>query len=151
MKPFLLFSIVGLSVSCGFMPLAFGEVETAKQNVDAKVLVQNEDAVQVKERLRSRIITKIDKYIGKLDNYLKARSQDDSYESVPGEDAKIVSDIQSRIDNLKQRKDKLLNKVNVKYNFSTPEEAKKTFEKVNLKLKAIKEKSFEGILSKQAD
>ncbi|MDP1975868.1 MAG: hypothetical protein Q8K37_07865, partial [Alphaproteobacteria bacterium] len=91
--------------------------------------------------MRSKVTQKIDKYKMKLDNYLKARGQDDASEGIPGEYEKLVGDIKKRIDQLEIYKQKLLGKINQKYDFTKDE----TVKKVDGKLKVIKKNAFEGL------
>lgn len=142
-----------------FIALSFGQVtyaeETkpeAKQNNTVqetmpKVDIAKPDAAKikeienVKEQARLKVTQKIDKYKRKLNSYLSARGQDDASEGVPGEYEKLVGDIKKRVDHLETYKQKLLGKINQKYDFSKPE----TVKKIDDKLKAIKKNAFEGL------
>lgn len=134
-----------------FIALSFGQVTHAaeetesaiKPNLGQEAIIKpNEDKIgKIKEEMRSKVIQKIDKYKMKLDNYLKARSQDDASEGIPGEYEKLVGDIKSRIDHLETYKQKLLNKINQKYDFSKDGIMKK----IEDKLKVIKKNAFDGL------
>lgn len=138
-----------------FIALSLGQVtyaEEAKTEVKSNSVQEAASKVEAvkpdmdkinktKEEMRSKVTQKIDKYKMKLDNYLKARGQDDASEGIPGEYEKLVGDIKKRIDQLETYKQKLLDKINQKYDFSKPEMVKK----VEGKLKTIKKNAFEGL------
>lgn len=147
MKIFILTSCLALTIS------HFTFAADTKQDLSPglKITVEKKDdeSSKIKEQARLKVIQKLDKYKKKLDNYLKSRSQDEAAEGIPGEYEKVDKDIRSRIEDIESRKQKLLNKINQKYDFSKKEAAQKTAEKIDKKLKAIKEKAFENLPHKQ--
>jgi DNA repair exonuclease SbcCD ATPase subunit len=144
--------IMRIILFSSFIALSLGQVayaEDAKPEVKMQAVVPKVEAVKpdvdkvnkIKEEMRSKVTQKIDKYKMKLDNYLKARGQDDASEGIPGEYEKLVGDIKKRISQLETYKQKLLGKINQKYDFTKDEAVKK----VDGKLKVIKKNAFEGL------
>lgn len=128
-----------------FATLGVVQADSTKPSGSSSASLESQKS---KDQARERIVQKLEKYKKKLNDYLAARGQDELNESTTNEYSQLRTEVQNRIKVLEGRKQKMLERVEKKYDFSDVNSTKKTIEKINRKLKVIKEEALKDLPTK---